>query len=102
MNLSIVNHDFRYVRKTIATCIGKFWTNQPDYATERGLLDAARLMINDVNPMVVANAINTLKEIQECLGPLVLGFCFLCLLFIIDFRQRFASFGVWSRQQVKR
>jgi AP-1 complex subunit beta-1 len=57
-----------YVRKTIATCIGKFWTNQPDYATERGLLDAARLMINDVNPMVVANAINTLKEIQECLG----------------------------------
>eukprot|EP00887_Chlorella_sp_A99_P005532 scaffold1.g5532.t1 len=53
-----------YVRKTAAVCVAKLFDISPELVEDRGFLDALRDMIGDANPMVVANAVAALSEMQ--------------------------------------
>lgn len=63
-----------YVRKTAAICVAKLHDINPDLAQDRGFLDMLRDMTNDVNPMVVSNAIAALSEIYNLSSDQVLTF----------------------------
>jgi vesicle coat complex subunit len=54
-----------YVRKTAAICVAKLYDISPEIVEDRGFLDVLRDLIADANPMVVANAVASLSEIQE-------------------------------------
>ena len=54
-----------YVRKTAAICVAKLFDLNPGMCLENGFLDNLKEMIGDPNPMVVANAVQALAEINE-------------------------------------
>ncbi|KXZ48196.1 hypothetical protein GPECTOR_29g103 [Gonium pectorale] len=60
--------DDPYVRKTAAVCVAKLYDINPELVEDRGFLDMLREMLSDANPMVVANALAALQEIQELAG----------------------------------
>ncbi|PGH23817.1 hypothetical protein AJ80_02065 [Polytolypa hystricis UAMH7299] len=54
-----------YVRKTAAICVAKLFDLNPSLCLENGFLELLQEMIGDPNPMVVANSVTALAEIQE-------------------------------------
>merc|ERR1719427_1012581 len=54
-----------YVRKTAAVCVAKLYDINNQMVEEQGFLDALKDLISDSNPMVVANAVAALSEINE-------------------------------------
>ncbi|KAJ3335783.1 AP-1 complex subunit beta-1 [Gonapodya sp. JEL0774] len=57
-----------YVRKTAAICVAKLYDLNPTLATDNGFLTTLQDMLSDSNPMVVANAVAALGEINESAG----------------------------------
>ncbi|CAN6460597.1 unnamed protein product [Victoria cruziana] len=57
--------DDPYVRKTAAVCVAKLYDINAELVEDRGFLDTLKDLISDNNPMVVANAIAALAEIQD-------------------------------------
>lgn len=57
--------DDPYVRKTAAVCVAKLHDINAELVEDRGFLESLKEMISDSNPMVVANAVASLAEIQE-------------------------------------
>ena len=54
-----------YVRKTAVICVAKLFDLNPGMALENGFLESLQEMVGDPNPMVVANCVAALSEIQE-------------------------------------
>jgi AP-1 complex subunit beta-1 len=54
-----------YVRKTAAICVAKLFDLNPTMCIENGFLETLQEMIGDSNPMVVANSVTALVEINE-------------------------------------
>jgi len=54
-----------YVRKTAALCVAKLFDLAPTMAMENGFLEQLQELVGDPNPMVVANSVTALVEIQE-------------------------------------
>ena len=54
-----------YVRKTAALCVAKLFDLNPSLCIENGFLETLQEMIGDSNPMVVANSVTALAEIDE-------------------------------------
>lgn len=54
-----------YVRKTAAVCVAKLHDINASLVEEQGFLDLLRDLLSDSNPMVVANAVAALTEINE-------------------------------------
>src|SRR5215469_1917150 len=54
-----------YVRKTAAICVAKLFDLNPTMCIENGFLATLQEMIGDPNPMVVANSVTALVEINE-------------------------------------
>ncbi|ODQ67744.1 Adaptor protein complex beta subunit [Nadsonia fulvescens var. elongata DSM 6958] len=54
-----------YVRKTAAICVTKLFDLNPQLCIEEGFLESLQTLIEDSNPMVVANAVSALAEIQD-------------------------------------
>ncbi|CAG8832130.1 3894_t:CDS:2, partial [Racocetra persica] len=54
-----------YVRKTAALCVAKLYDLSPSLATDNGFVSVLQDMVSDANPMVVANAVTALAEINE-------------------------------------
>ncbi|KAL8141626.1 hypothetical protein V2J09_014658 [Rumex salicifolius] len=63
--------DDPYVRKTAAICVAKLYDINAELVEDRGFLDALKDLISDNNPMVVANAVAALAEIQENSSTLI-------------------------------
>ncbi|CAJ0828336.1 12483_t:CDS:10 [Entrophospora sp. SA101] len=57
--------DDPYVRKTASICVAKLYDLNPELAIENGFVSLLQDMVSDSNPMVVANAITALAEINE-------------------------------------
>ncbi|KAH1106198.1 hypothetical protein J1N35_009966 [Gossypium stocksii] len=57
--------DDPYVRKTAAVCVAKLYDINAELVEDRGFLESVKDLISDNNPMVVANAVAALAEIQE-------------------------------------
>ncbi|KAK4795703.1 hypothetical protein SAY86_028029 [Trapa natans] len=57
--------DDPYVRKTAATCVAKLYDINAELVEDRGFLESLKDLISDNNPMVVANAVAALAEIQD-------------------------------------
>ena len=57
-----------YVRKTAAICVAKLYDINAELVEERQFIEQLRIMLSDVNPMVVANAVAALTEISEASG----------------------------------
>lgn len=57
--------DDPYVRKTASVCVAKLYDINAELVEDRGFLDTLKDLISDNNPMVVANAVAALAEIQE-------------------------------------
>jgi AP-1 complex subunit beta-1 len=53
------------VRKTAAVCVAKLFDINPEMVADRGFLDQLIDLLSDSNPMVVANAVAALSEIEE-------------------------------------
>ena len=53
-----------YVRKTAAICVAKLFDLNPSLCLENGFLETLQEMIGDPNPMVVANSVTALVEIN--------------------------------------
>eukprot|EP00803_Ostreobium_quekettii_P000388 evm.model.scf_677.5 EVM.evm.TU.scf_677.5 scf_677:55350-65577(+) len=69
---AVKKDDDPYVRKTAAIAVAKLHDINPELVEDRGFLDQLRDMLQDSNPMVVANAVAALAEIQELSGKEVL------------------------------
>lgn len=54
-----------YVRKTAAVCVAKLHDINAVLVEDQGFLDQLRDLLSDSNPMVVANAVAALSEINE-------------------------------------
>lgn len=54
-----------YVRKTAAICVAKLFDLNPTLCLENGFLESLQELIADPNPMVVANSVTALAEINE-------------------------------------
>jgi AP-1 complex subunit beta-1 len=54
-----------YVRKTAALCVAKLFDLAPQIAIENGFIEQLQELVGDPNPMVVANSVTALVEIQE-------------------------------------
>ncbi|PVV04470.1 hypothetical protein BB560_001037 [Smittium megazygosporum] len=54
-----------YVRKTSAVCVAKVYELSPDIAMEYNLVDTVKDMITDRNALVVADAVSSLREINQ-------------------------------------
>ncbi|KAK5081316.1 beta-adaptin [Lithohypha guttulata] len=54
-----------YVRKTAAICVAKLFDLNPSMCLENGFLERLQELIGDPNPMVVANSVQALAEINE-------------------------------------
>lgn len=70
-NTNCVQDDDPYVRKTAAICVAKLHDINAEMVEDRGFLDQLKGMLQDANPMVVANAVAALAEIQELSGKQV-------------------------------
>ncbi|WPK25342.1 hypothetical protein PUMCH_002653 [Australozyma saopauloensis] len=57
--------DNPYVRKTAAICVAKLFDLNAEMCIELGFFDALKKLLQDLNPMVVANALNALHEIKD-------------------------------------
>lgn len=57
--------DNPYVRKTAALCVAKLFDLNAEMCIELGFFDALKKLLQDPNPMVVANALNALHEIKD-------------------------------------
>ncbi|KJE92686.1 adaptor-like protein complex 1 beta 1 subunit [Capsaspora owczarzaki ATCC 30864] len=57
-----------YVRKTAAVCVAKLYDIDPEQTESSGFIDDLRDLLADPNPMVVANAVASLSEINETSG----------------------------------
>lgn len=57
-----------YVRKTAAICVAKLYDLKAQLAIENGFVQGLIEMLSDANPMVVANAVTALSEIQETIN----------------------------------
>ena len=53
------------MRKTAAICVAKLFDLNPTMCIENGFLETLQEMIGDPNPMVVANSVQALSEINE-------------------------------------
>jgi AP-1 complex subunit beta-1 len=53
-----------YVRKTAAICVVKLYDLKPDLCIENGFISVLQDLVGDSNPMVVANAVAALTEIN--------------------------------------
>lgn len=60
-----LNDQDPYVLKTAAICVAKLYDVNPEIVEEQGFLDQLRDLISNSNPMVVANAVAALTEIDE-------------------------------------
>jgi AP-1 complex subunit beta-1 len=60
-----LNDQDPYVLKTAAICVAKLYDVNPEMVEEQGFLDQLRDLISNSNPMVVANAVAALTEIDE-------------------------------------
>lgn len=63
-----------YVRKTAAVCVAKLYDINAQLVEDQGFLDQLKDLLSDSNPMVVANAVAALSEMNEasCSGsPLI-------------------------------
>jgi AP-1 complex subunit beta-1 len=60
-----------YVRKTAAVCVAKLYDINPGLVVAQGFLDMLKDLLADSNPMVVANAVASLREISEISGESV-------------------------------
>lgn len=54
-----------YVRKTAAVCVAKLYDISSSMVEDQGFLDQLKELLSDSNPMVVANAVAALSEINE-------------------------------------
>jgi AP-1 complex subunit beta-1 len=63
--LNFPQDDDPYVRKTAAICVAKLYDINAELVEDRGFLESLKDLISDNNPMVVANAVAALAEIQE-------------------------------------
>jgi len=54
-----------YVRKTAVLCVAKLFDLNPQMCIENGFIETVQDLIGDSNPMVVANSVQALVEIQE-------------------------------------
>lgn len=54
-----------YVRKTAAVCVAKLYELNPELTLEQDFVSAVKEMVSDINPMVVANAVVALSDINE-------------------------------------
>ncbi len=54
-----------YVRKTAAICVAKLFDLNPTMCLENGFLETLQELLGDPNPMVVANAVTALAEINQ-------------------------------------
>lgn len=54
-----------YVRKTAAICVAKLFDLNSQLAIEEGFVEELQNLMDDANPMVVANAVSALAEIQD-------------------------------------
>lgn len=54
-----------YVRKTAAICVAKLFDLNPAMCLENGFLEILQELIGDPNPMVVANSVTALAEINQ-------------------------------------
>ncbi|XP_034951483.1 AP-1 complex subunit beta-1 isoform X1 [Chelonus insularis] len=54
-----------YVRKTAAVCVAKLYDINASLVEDLGFLDQLKDLLSDSNPMVVANAVAALSEINE-------------------------------------
>lgn len=54
-----------YVRKTAAVCVAKLYDISSGLVEDQGFLEQLRELLSDSNPMVVANAVAALSEINE-------------------------------------
>ncbi|KAF2640406.1 AP-1 complex subunit beta-1 [Massarina eburnea CBS 473.64] len=54
-----------YVRKTAALCVAKLFDLNAPMCMENGFIEQLQEMVGDPNPMVVANSVTALVEIQE-------------------------------------
>ncbi|KAF9398827.1 beta-adaptin [Mortierella sp. AD011] len=57
--------DNPYVRKTAAICVAKLWDLDQERAIENGFVTMLLDLVSDSTPMVVANAVTALAEMQE-------------------------------------
>ncbi|XP_058788966.1 AP-1 complex subunit beta-1 isoform X2 [Phymastichus coffea] len=55
-----------YVRKTAAVCVAKLYDINAGLVEDQGFLEQLKDLLSDSNPMVVANAVAALSEINEC------------------------------------
>ncbi|CAI2347497.1 unnamed protein product [Caenorhabditis sp. 36 PRJEB53466] len=54
-----------YVRKTAAVCVAKLHDMNPSLVKDQGFVELLNDLLSDANPMVVANAVAALTEINE-------------------------------------
>lgn len=54
-----------YVRKTAVLCVAKLFDLSPSMCVENGFIETVQELVGDPNPMVVANSVQALVEIQE-------------------------------------
>jgi AP-1 complex subunit beta-1 len=54
-----------YVRKTAVLCVAKLFDLNPSMCMENGFLETLQELVGDPNPMVVANSVSALVEIEE-------------------------------------
>lgn len=54
-----------YVRKTAAVCVAKLYDINPDMVEQQGFIEQLQDLCGDSNPVVVANAVAALSEINE-------------------------------------
>jgi len=57
--------DNPYVRKTAAICVAKLYDLNPQLTVDNGFVSTLQEMISDSNPVVVANAVAALSEIND-------------------------------------
>jgi len=57
--------DNPYVRKTAALAVAKLWDLDQERARENGFVEILQELLSDSTPMVVANAVTALAEMQE-------------------------------------
>jgi len=54
-----------YVRKTAVLCVAKLFDLNPSLCLENGFVETVQELVGDPNPMVVANSVTALVEINE-------------------------------------
>jgi vesicle coat complex subunit len=64
LNRTLVDEN-PYVRKTAAICVAKLFDLNREVCVENGFLEKLQKLVEDSNPMVVANAVSALAEIHE-------------------------------------